>query len=198
MELTFLTVLPMKSSQNVIAKLWDFSCTFRPFYFLTQSLSLHILDMWHEKGRSYGRGAVWCEASLGTKTRLQYQAVSRKSSNSETSECCGASRAPGVRCNQLVSPSAVPVPGPWNGPGNVSVVRCLQHETWQIFSSCEMLLLHTSEINLASTTVCIYLFIYSFMHLLTLTSVESELDISFSSEEFKWELLSVPPFPPFK
>lgn len=82
----------MQSSQNVIAKLWDFICVSRPFYFLTQSLSLHILDMWHEKGRSYGIGAVWWEAVLGAKARLQFQAVSRKRSNSKSSKCCSTSR----------------------------------------------------------------------------------------------------------
>lgn len=150
--------------------------------------------MWHEKRRSYGIGVVWWESALGTKARLQFQAVSRKNSNSKCSECCSTSRAPVVRCNQLVIPSAVPGPGPCHGPGNVSVVRCLQYEIWQI-SSCEMVLFHTSETNLASTTICIYLFIHSFMHLQSLTSVRSELDINFSSEGFKWELLSVPPFP---
>lgn len=65
---------------------------------------------------------------MGRKTRLQFQALSRKSSNSKSAKCCSTSRALGVRCNQLVSPSAVPGPGPRHGPGNVSVVKCLQHE----------------------------------------------------------------------
>lgn len=178
--------------------LWEFSFISRPFYFFTESLSVHILDMWHEKVRSYGIGAVWWESALGTKARVHFQAVSRKSLNSKSSKRFSTSRALGVRCKQLVIPSAVPGPGPCHGPGNVSVVRCLQHEIWQIFSSCEMVLFHTSEINLASATICIYLFIHSFMHFLSLTSVGSELDINFSSEGFKWELLSVLPFLLFK
>lgn len=152
----------MKSHQNAIAKLWDFSCISRHFYFLTQSLSLHILDTWHAKGRSYGTGAIGREVVLGRKARLQFQAVSRKSSNSKSSECSSTIRALGIRCNQLVSPSAVPGPGPWHGPGNVSVVRCLQHEIWHVFSSCEMMLFLTSEINL---NPLLSAFIYSPIHL---------------------------------
>ena len=152
----------------------------RPPYFFTQPIRIYIFDTWLKEGRRYGMGAVRWEVGLGTKARLWQQAGNSSTSarsqwqRDAAASCCGTGRALGAICKQLGSPSAAPGTRPQHGPGNASAVRCLWHKTWEIFSSCEMMLSYTSEINLASATVYICLFIHSFIHFLPQTSAESK------------------------
>lgn len=130
---TFPKILLIKSSQNVIAKPWDLSHISRPFCFLTQSLCLHVLDMWGKKGRSYGGRQSW-EQRQGYNFRLYLgrSQIQRAPSAAVLAEFW-VSDATSWWAHQLCLAL---------GHGNVSVVRCLQHEIWQIFSSCEMMLFH--------------------------------------------------------
>lgn len=205
MELMLLTVPPTKSPKNaIIAKLWVSFVLLPGLYFFIQSVSLHILDVWLEERRRYGRGAVRWEAGSGTKARLWQQAAPGKSSNSKSSwwqhdaaaSCCGT-RSSGCQ----MQPAGEPISCSWQRATSQpwECLHCQMSTAWHL---PDLLLLWDNAVSYlrdqSCTRYCLYLFIYSFIHLCIFCSrlqCNQSWGINFSSEEIKWEPSSVSLYP---
>lgn len=196
----------MKPPKNaIITKLWDsFVLLQDSYYFFTKFSSPCILDLWLEEGRNFVRiGSVEWQSGLGTKARLRQQDAPEKNSNSgiSSSNTMPQPYYTERHVNQ-VQPSCEPGGShqPHLAKGHSTALGTPQlSDVYSIRPDrssppvrwCDFVL----ERSILHTILTV--FIHSFIHLCVFCARlqwNQSCDI-FSSEEFKWELLSVPIFP---